>query len=162
MTKLHHFWYHQLHAPFPLSGHYDHPLTYLLSNFIPTYLPAVVFRFHMLTYLIYLVFISVEETFAYSGYTIMPTHFFLVGMARRIDMHVLTYGEGNFGPWGIMDWICKTTVGDTEVIDDAADDAEERAREKRARKVYDSPPRKSAGSTPRAPKPTAGSANRRR
>lgn len=143
MTKFHHFWYHQLHAPFPLSAHYDHPLTYLLSNFIPTYLPAVMFRFHMLTYLIYLVIISVEETFAYSGYTVMPTNFFLVGIARRMDMHLLTYGEGNFGPWGIMDWIFKTTVGDAELIDDATDDAEEREREARAKRAYEAAQKKS-------------------
>ena len=101
------------------------------------------FRFHMLTYLIYLVIISVEETFAYSGYTVMPTNFFLVGIARRMDMHLLTYGEGNFGPWGIMDWIFKTTVGDAELIDDATDDAEEREREARAKRAYEAAQKKS-------------------
>ncbi|KAJ5351567.1 hypothetical protein N7452_000541 [Penicillium brevicompactum] len=163
LKRWHHFWYHALHAPFPLSGHYDHPVTYLLSNFIPTYLPAVLFRFHMLTYLIYLVIVSIEETFAYSGYTIMPTNFFLIGMARRMDMHVLTYGEGNFGPWGIMDWIFKTAIGDAELIDDEQDDAEERERERRSRTTYAASPKKKP-TTPRPAKTTSaqGPAGRRR
>lgn len=67
----------------------------------------------MLTYVLYLAIVSVEETFAYSGYKIMPTNFFLGGIARRVDVHVLNGGEGNYGPWGILDWICGTAVGET-------------------------------------------------
>jgi hypothetical protein len=79
------------------------------------------FRFHMLTYLLYLTVISIEETFAFSGYSVMPTNFFLGGIARRTDMHLLSGAEGNFGPWGILDWICGTTVGDgdEEELDEA-------------------------------------------
>lgn len=85
----------------------------MLSKFFPTYGPALIFRFHMLTYVLYLAIVSVEETFAYSGYKIMPTNFFLGGIARRVDVHVLNGGEGNYGPWGILDWICGTAVGET-------------------------------------------------
>jgi sterol desaturase/sphingolipid hydroxylase (fatty acid hydroxylase superfamily) len=115
----------------------------LVSNFIPTYLPAVFFRFHMLTYLCYLVFVSIQETFVYSGYTVMPTSFFLSGIARRTEMHLFTDGEGNFGAWGIMDWILKTNVGDS---DDAADDERDEAdeRERKARQVYEASLRKLA------------------
>ncbi|BAE64102.1 unnamed protein product [Aspergillus oryzae RIB40] len=77
-------------------------------------MPAMFFRFHMLTYLLYLTVISIEETFAFSGYSVMPTSFFLGGIARRMDMHLLSGAEGNFGPWGILDWICGTTVGGDE------------------------------------------------
>lgn len=54
----------------------------------------------------------------------MPTSFFLGGIARRMDVHLLSGAEGNFGPWGILDWICGTTVGDGEdeaasTVDDA-------------------------------------------
>lgn len=114
VTKHHKTWYHALHTPFPLTAHYDHPLVYLLSNFIPTYGPAMLFRFHMLTYTLYLTLISIEETFAYSGYTFMPTSFFLGGIARRVDMHLLSDAEGNFGPWGVLDWICGTAVDSGE------------------------------------------------
>ncbi|GIK02875.1 hypothetical protein Aspvir_006938 [Aspergillus viridinutans] len=124
VAKYHESWYHSLRAPFPLTAHYDHPIAYLLANFIPTYAPAMLFRLHMLTYLLYLSIISIEETFAFSGYSVMPTSFFLGGIARRTDVHLLSGAEGNFGPWGILDWMCGTTVGDGEdgtgsVIDDA-------------------------------------------
>ncbi|KAF7588838.1 hypothetical protein BBP40_005085 [Aspergillus hancockii] len=114
VSKYHRTWYHSLRTPFPLTAHYDHPLAYLLTNFLPTYSPAMFFRFHILTYLLYLTVISIEETFAFSGYSVMPTSFFLGGIARRMDMHLLSGAEGNFGPWGILDWICGTSVGDED------------------------------------------------
>ncbi|KAJ5553506.1 hypothetical protein N7494_002884 [Penicillium frequentans] len=79
MTRAHRSWYHSLRTPFPLTAHYDHPLVYLLVRFLPTYLPALLLRFHMLTYVLFLSTVSLEETFAYSGYTVMPTSFFLGG-----------------------------------------------------------------------------------
>ncbi|EAW07726.1 sterol desaturase family protein [Aspergillus clavatus NRRL 1] len=112
VAKYHETWYHSLRAPFPLTAHYDHPAAYLLANFVPTYAPAMFFRFHMLTYLLYLSVISIEETFAFSGYSVMPTSFFLGGIARHTDVHLLSGAEGNFAPWGILDWMCGTTVGD--------------------------------------------------
>lgn len=36
----------------------------------------------------------------------------------------MSNGEGNFGPWGILDWICGTAVGDT-IEDDVGDEFEE-------------------------------------
>lgn len=121
--RYHRRWYHSLRAPYSLTAHYDHPAAYMLSRFIPTYGPAMLFRFHMLTYILYLAIISIEETFTYSGYKIMPTNFFLGGIARRVDMHVLSCGEGNYGPWGILDWICGTAVAErsTTSVEDSSD-----------------------------------------
>ncbi|KGO72920.1 Fatty acid hydroxylase [Penicillium italicum] len=141
LSKWHRSWYHSLSAPFPLTAHYDHPVPYLVTKFIPTYAPAIIFRFHMLTYLLYLLFISVEETFAYSGYTVMPTNLFLGGIARRTDMHLLMGARGNFGPWGVMDWILGTVVGDA-ADDDVSDEADERDM----RKAYEAAQRKAVGS----------------
>ncbi|CAI7660907.1 unnamed protein product [Penicillium glandicola] len=146
LAKWHRNWYHSLPAPFPLTAHYDHPIPYLVTKFIPTYGPAIIFRFHMLTYLLYLLFISVEETFAYSGYTVMPTNFFLGGIARRTDMHVLMGARGNFGPWGIMDWIFGTVVKDATVDSDSSDDTDERDM----RKAYEDAQRKALGSSSRS------------
>lgn len=84
----------------------------------------MLFRFHMLTYLLYLVVITLEETFAYSGYSVMPTSFFLGGIARRTDLHLMSGGEGNYGPWGVLDWIFGTTVGEN-IHDDVLEDIEE-------------------------------------
>lgn len=112
ISKWHESWYHGLAAPFPLTAHYDHPCSYLFFKFIPTYAPAVVCRFHMITYLLYLLLVSVEETFSHSGYTVMPTKFFLGGIARRADMHLMMRTPGNYGLWGIVDWIFGTTLVD--------------------------------------------------
>ncbi|PGH21487.1 hypothetical protein AJ80_03155 [Polytolypa hystricis UAMH7299] len=112
VAKCHESWYHSLPAPYPLTAHYDHPLAYLVSRFVPTFLPAALLRFHLISYIIYLSIISVEETFAYSGYKALPTSFFLGGVARRMDLHVLGKGYGNFGAWGILDWVLGTTIGE--------------------------------------------------
>ncbi|KAK2783523.1 hypothetical protein FQN53_009146 [Emmonsiellopsis sp. PD_33] len=114
LAKCHDAWYHSLKAPYPLTAHYDHPLSYLFSRFLPTFLPAALLRFHLLTYLLYLSLVSTEELFAYSGYSTMPTNFFIGGIARRADLHVLGKGCGNYGAWGVLDWICGTTVGREE------------------------------------------------
>lgn len=123
MTRYHEHWYHSLGAPFPLSASYDHPIAYLLRSFVPTFAPALLFRFHLLTYVVFLSLVSLEETFAHSGYSTLPTNFILGGVARRTDAHVVSGGEGNFGPWGVSDWICGTTVGQ-DVIDDLRAEAE--------------------------------------
>ncbi|KAJ5620023.1 hypothetical protein N7510_004007 [Penicillium lagena] len=142
LARYHQTWYHALPAPFPLTAHYDHPLAYFVGRFIPTYAPAMLFRFHMLTYLMYLSIISLEETFAFSGYTVMPTSFFLGGIARRTDMHLLEDAQGNFGPWGVVDWVCGTAVGDSTVEDDFMDEMEEHEIEDKIRKMIAASKRK--------------------
>ena len=97
-----------------MTAHYDHPLVYLLTKFVPTFVPGMFFRFHLLTYFLYLAFVSIEEMFTYSGYVIKPASLFVGAMARREDMHVLQRGVGNFGPWGILDRICGTTVAEED------------------------------------------------
>ncbi|OCT50204.1 Sterol desaturase family [Cladophialophora carrionii] len=123
LSRSHRDWYHAIDAPFPLSATYDHPLAYLVRSFLPMYLPALILRFHLLTYIFYLTLTSLEETFAYSGYSTMPTNFILGGMARRTDNHVLCDGEGNFGPWGLCDWIMGTSVG-ADLVDDVVAEAD--------------------------------------
>lgn len=140
-ARQHQTWYHSLHTPFPLTAHYDHPLTYLLLNFIPTYLPAMLLRFHMLTYVAYLTIVSIEETFAFSGYTVMPTSFFLGGIARRTDIHLTSGAEGNFGPWGIVDWICGTSVGDS-IADNMEAEVEEHEIDESIRRAIEASKRR--------------------
>ncbi|KIY02177.1 uncharacterized protein Z520_02315 [Fonsecaea multimorphosa CBS 102226] len=139
LSRAHGDWYHALagiSTPFPLSATYDHPAAYLVRSFLPTYIPAVLFRFHLLTYIFYLTLISLEETFAYSGYSTMPTNFILGGMARRTDHHLLCGGEGNFGPWGLCDWIMGTSVG-ADVIDDVVAEADKHDVPERMEKMKD-------------------------
>lgn len=71
----------------------------------------------------------------------MPTNFFIGGIARRVEHHLLSKESGNFGPWGILDWICGTTVEETiedESIEDDAidlDDMVDRLKEQPKRRI---------------------------
>lgn len=125
LSRAHDEWYHTSlpASPFPTCATYDHPAAFVLRTFLPTYVPAVLFRFHLLTYMVYTALVSVEETFAYSGYSTVPTNFLLGGIARRTDNHVLCGGDGNFGPWGLVDWVMGTSVGG-DVVDDAVAEAD--------------------------------------
>lgn len=136
LSRSHLEWYHSISTPFPLAGSYDHPLAYFTRSFLPTYLPAVLFRFHLITYILYLVLLSLEETFAYSGYSTVPTNFVLGGIARRTDTHVLCGGEGNYGPWGLVDWVMGTSVG-ADVVDDVTMEAEKHDVPARVDKMKD-------------------------
>lgn len=132
LTEMHASWQHSVLAPFSLVAHYDHPLVYLIHVFLPMYLPAVLFRFHLLTYHIYLILVSLEETFAYSGYNVLPSAFILGGMARRQEKHLMGDGNGNYGCFGLVDFCMGTSLG-TDLMDDVIDEAEEKQVAKRAR-----------------------------
>lgn len=61
----------------------------------------------------------------------MPSSFILGGIARRTDAHLLSKGRGNFGPYGLMDWVCGTTV-DEDLLDDVEAEVEEHALQVKA------------------------------
>ena len=124
-TKTHAGWQHTVPAPFSLVAHYDHPIAYLIHVFLPTYLPAVLFRFHLLTYLLYLAVVSLEETFAYSGYNMLPNAFVLGGIARRQEKHLMGDANGNYGCFGLVDFAMGTSIGE-DLMDDVIDEAEEK------------------------------------
>jgi hypothetical protein len=107
---------------------------YLLWRFLPLYLPAIAFRMHLLTYLLLMAVISLEETFTLSGYSNIPG-IMLGGFARRQDLHSESQGMGNFAPWGLMDWIHGTSVGG-DVVEDMKDEAEKHQVAKRSGKAW--------------------------
>ena len=72
--------------------------------------------------MVYLSIVSLEETFVYSGYNILPSGFILGGIARRTDIHFLTEGKGNYSN-GILDWVGSTSLGQ-DFIEDIGDEAE--------------------------------------
>ena len=84
----------------------------------------------------------------------MPTSFFLGGIARRTDEHLLTDGEGNFGPWGVVDWVCGTSIGDTNVEDDLLDEMEEHEIEEKVRRALEASKRKVREGTLRRNQPS--------
>ena len=132
LTKQHKRWQHSILSPFSFVAHYDHPLPYLVHVFLPMYLPAVVLRMHLLSYNMYLAVVSLEETFAYSGYNVLPTAFILGGMARRQERHFLSKGTGNFGCFGLVDFVMGTSLGE-DLLDDVMDEAEEKRVAQRAK-----------------------------
>jgi len=110
LSRLHNSWFHSVTAPYSFVAHYDHPASYIFFRFLPTYLPSIIFRVHLLTYLLLLAIITLEETFTLSGYATMPG-IMLGGITRRQDLHSRGGGKGNFAPWGLLDWIHGTSIG---------------------------------------------------
>ncbi|KAL4917641.1 hypothetical protein BDW62DRAFT_201665 [Aspergillus aurantiobrunneus] len=107
ITDGHRTWHHNLRTILPLSAQYDHPLAYLLSTFLPMYGPVLFSRFHMITFLIYTVIISIEEAFAFSGYYVLPS-FLLSWTARHVESHLAHGGKTHFGRYGIVDLLAGT------------------------------------------------------
>lgn len=135
-------WQHSVRLPFSLVAAYDHPANYLLSQWLPTFLPAYLFRFHVLTWHLFVALCSLEELFVFSGYNVLPSRIILLGMARRCDEHfsVMTEDEtvGNFGRTGILDLICGTTcAGETDAMDDIRSEAEKHDVRDRAETAKD-------------------------
>lgn len=114
LAKAHQKWFHSLDYAWPSTAHYDHPVVWVLVRFIPTYIPAIVVRPHIVTFLIYMVFVSLEETLVYSGYTFMSMNWFLNPMARRLEDHMLTRGGFNYGSWGLFDFVFNTSVDEDD------------------------------------------------
>ncbi|KAL8954692.1 MAG: hypothetical protein Q9183_006978, partial [Haloplaca sp. 2 TL-2023] len=123
LTEYHMQWQHSIIAPFAFVANYDHPLAYLVHIFLPTYIPALLFRFHLLTYHMYLAIISLEEAFGYSGYNVLPSGLILGGIARRQERHLMGEGKGNFSCLGIVDFVAGTTLGE-DVVEDVREEAE--------------------------------------
>ncbi|EON96355.1 putative sterol desaturase family protein [Phaeoacremonium minimum UCRPA7] len=126
IANLHGKYAHARSAPpFSLALAADHPVPFLLHRFLPIYLPALVIRPHLLTYFLFVVLVTGEETLSMSGYNIVPG-IIMGGMARRCAIHYSkghTSTSGNYGAWGLLDWSHGTSLG-KDAIDDMKDEAE--------------------------------------
>ena len=141
--------------PFALALKTDHPLPYLLHRFLPLYLPALVLRaahyhrrqqlqqqqLHLLTFLLYAALATLEETLTLSGYSVVPG-VLLGGMARRAAVHFRAAGGragggrvGNFGGWGVLDWVHGTSLGGDVMADLRGEAERHRVQERGARKA---------------------------
>jgi hypothetical protein len=89
-----------------------------------------------MTYLLLLALFSLEEVFTYSGYNVLPSTIMLRGMARRTDAHMMSEGEGNFGPLGVLDWCHGTTLG-ADVVDDLRTEMEKHDVQERTGKAIE-------------------------
>jgi hypothetical protein len=134
LVSYHHQYQHSIHAPHSYVAHYDHPVIWMLWRFVPVYGAAVAFRFHLLTYFIFLALVSVEESLSFSGYNI--SSIILGGVARRQDLHLASGGAGNFAPWGLLDWICGTSVGNN-IGDDVREEMDKHDVPERAENAWE-------------------------
>lgn len=94
---------------------------------MPLYVPAYLFRYHILTFEVLIVLTSLEEVFAYSGYgsSFLPGTIIINRTARRTESHYMTGGKGNFGGIGVLDWVHNSGIAGVEDVgDDLADEAE--------------------------------------
>ena len=135
-------WQHSVSLPFSIVAADDHPVNYLLGQWLPVFLPALVFRFHVLTWHFFLALCSLEELFVYSGYAVLPSRIILLGMARRNDEHFACVADGqatgNFGRTGILDFVCGTTCsGEDDALDDFQAEAEKHQVKERAQDAKD-------------------------
>lgn len=136
LADWHQSWHHSITIPYSFVANYDHPVCHLLHRFIPLYLPAIALRMHILTYLFLIVLFSLEEVFVYSGYSILPSTIMLRGMARRTDAHMMSEGDGNYGPLGVLDWVHDTTLG-KDIVDDLKAEMEKHHVEEKAGRAID-------------------------
>lgn len=134
LRAMHANWYHKVPASYSLVAHYDHPIAYIMRVFLPTYLPAAFFRFHLLTFHAFLALVSLEELFTYSGYNILPSGFILGGIARRQERHLMGGGKGNFSAYGLVDLLAGTNLGNN-VLEDIEEEAEGRDVGEKSKRV---------------------------
>lgn len=133
LSRWHANWAHSLKYPFSLASAYDHPVCHLLTDWAPLYLTTLFFRFHVLTWYILTAIVSLEQFFIYSGYSVLPSQILLAGMAKRTDSHYATGGKGNYGRWGVLDWIFGTGCpGDADFVQDVQEEVEKRDVKHRA------------------------------
>lgn len=140
LKTWHSQWQHSVQLPFSLAATYDHPVCHILSNLLPDLLPAYLFRFHVLTWYIFVALTSLETLFIYSGYAVLLSSIVLAGMARRTDAHFITAARKsetcNFGHWGILDFVLGTSCKDTaSVLEDLQDEAQKHRVDERVHKA---------------------------
>lgn len=106
--------HHRRAPPYALLACADHPVPFLLHRFAPVYLPALAVRPHLLVYFLFVALTALEDAVTMSGYTVVPG-FVMGGIARRSAAH---YGaghcgadSGNYGAWGLLDWVGGTSMG---------------------------------------------------
>lgn len=129
--------------PYALALAADHPLPFLLHRVAPVYLPAaLVVRPHLLVYFVFVLLVTCEETLAMSGYAVVPG-LLMGGIARRTAAHYdaghCGADSGNYGAWGLLDWMGGTGMGRGRGLeDDVREEASRhRVRERSRRKAGD-------------------------
>ncbi|KAI1334281.1 sterol desaturase family [Xylariaceae sp. FL0016] len=120
-------------APYALMLYSDHPIPLMLNRLLPVYLPSLIIRPHLLTYFFFTILTTLEETLSMSGYSIIPG-IIMGGITRRTATHYASAGQGNYGAFGLLDWVNGTSVG-KDVMEDIQDEAEKHHVKDRGQKA---------------------------
>jgi sterol desaturase/sphingolipid hydroxylase (fatty acid hydroxylase superfamily) len=72
LYKQFHSTHHNARYTVSIASEYFHPVEYIVGIVLPVFLPPLLLRSHMLTYLIWLCFKLFETTTAHSGYDFGP------------------------------------------------------------------------------------------
>jgi hypothetical protein len=126
-TEAHLNWQHAFSRPTAILAAYDHPTNYLLARWTPVFLPAVIWRMHLLTWYLWLAIVSIEEVVGYCGYRTAVVLPFVGGCAGRVDRHFEVVrkegGRAVFSAWGALDWVCGT--GEKVEVEETTSEEEE-------------------------------------
>lgn len=122
-------------APYSMMLYTDHPLPLMLNRLLPVYLPSLVTRPHLLTYFLFVLLTTIEEMLSMSGYNVVPG-IMIGGITRRTATHYASGGRGNYGAWGLLDWIHGTSVG-RDVVEDMQDEAEKHQVKQRGQRAIE-------------------------
>ncbi|KAK6194091.1 hypothetical protein LQW54_011812 [Pestalotiopsis sp. IQ-011] len=134
LTKMHQcYGHHHRGAPYSLMLYTDHPLPLMLHRLVPVYLPSLIIRPHLLTYFLFTVLTTLDETMSMSGYSVVPG-ILMGGVTRRTATHYASGGRGNYGAWGLLDWMNGTSLG-RDVVEDIQDEAEKHQLKQRGQKA---------------------------
>lgn len=135
VAKLHTQYAHsrKAAAPYALMLYADHPLPLMLNRLLPVYLPALVIRPHLLTYFLFVLLTTIEETLSMSGYTVVPG-IIMGGITRRTATHYASGGRGNYGAWGLLDWLNGTSVG-KDIVENMHEEVEKHEVKARGKKA---------------------------
>lgn len=100
--------HHSFTAPIALSAQYAHPVEFVLSNFLPLYLPRMVLHrdCHIVSFWVFSTMVALESCSVHSGYAIWG----MEGLARRHDWHHERVVV-NFGTFKVLDWVHGTDGG---------------------------------------------------
>ncbi|ORY62419.1 uncharacterized protein BCR38DRAFT_346993 [Pseudomassariella vexata] len=120
-------------APYSLMLYADHPLPLMLHRLLPVYIPSLLIRPHLLTYIMFTVLTTIEEMLSMSGYSVVPG-IIMGGITRRTATHYASGGRGNFGTWGLLDWVNGTSVG-KDVMEDFHEEADKHQMKHRGHKA---------------------------
>ena len=107
--KLHHRYY----QPFGFATEYFHPIEYLFSSAIPTFIGPFLLKSHVITFWIWLAIRLLEGIDGHSGYDFwfVPFRYFPFRPGANVHDYHHSHNVGNYGSFFIFwDRICGTDM----------------------------------------------------